>query len=175
MKVKVEKENWSQSSKQSYIYINYDEFYENIAYLCYKCGISDTFTAKEQKETFEVKKAYIWQTRYLCNKCYKDLKALKRRINEYETFWKQEKDKENVPYLLEWLSSIKELPKYRKPKNISMERKLFEIIKKMQSLVQSSRVVIIQQDGVCSLRLKSTMSLYRSHVTVSPWRMKSWT
>jgi hypothetical protein len=130
MKVKVEKENWSQSSKQSYAYLGDNEFYDNIPYLCYKCGISSIFSAEDQKETFEVKKAYIWQTRYLCNTCYEDLKLLKLKINEYEASWEKERDKGSAPYLLEWLSSIKALPKYRKPKNISMEKMLFEIINK---------------------------------------------
>lgn len=130
MKVKVEKENWSQSSKQSYAYLDDNEFYENIPYRCYKCDISSIYSAEEQKETFEIKKAYIWQTRYLCNTCYEDLKALKRKINEYEASWEKEKDKESAPYLFEWLSLIKELPKYRKPKNASMEKRLFEMISK---------------------------------------------
>ncbi len=58
---------------------------------------------------------------------------VKSRIHAYENSWKNEtvEGKKNAPYLLEWLSSINEVPKYGKPKNISMAKRLFEIINKI--------------------------------------------
>ena len=130
MKVSADKEMWSESSKKSLSYELANDFYENIPYRCYKCGEGDVFTAAEQKERFEVKKAYIWERRYLCNSCYIGFKSLKKEIADYEEKWKEESEssKATATYLRGWLSCLNKVPSYGKQKNESMVAHLFKLI-----------------------------------------------
>ena len=130
MRVIIDRNAWSEESKRSYAYEYTNKYYEDIGYLCIKCSSGCTFTAEEQKETYEVKKRYIWQRRVLCNRCFKELQILEKKNQEYETQWSNE-DKSSrckVKYLEDWLHLINELPKYGKSKNHSKAEQLLKII-----------------------------------------------
>lgn len=63
---------WSEASKRSRSYAPnrelryYDEFY-----WCEHCRAPCVFTASDQKHAYEVEKRYLYQTRKLCDRCYK--------------------------------------------------------------------------------------------------------
>ena len=130
MKIRIDKEAWSDESKRSYSYDSHIEFYEDERYQCVKCGCSAVFSAQEQKEAFEVKKRYIWQRRTLCKSCYGELLELKKELSMYEEMWSQESavTKKSAPYLQSWLTAINAMPSYGKPKNHAKAQKLFNLI-----------------------------------------------
>lgn len=130
MSVRINKDAWSEESKESLAYTFAKKYYENINYSCRKCKMNTTFTAEEQKKTYEIQKCYIEISRVLCQECYKKYKALKKQINEYERLWKKEteKSKKSASYLHEWLSAINEIPLYGKTKNEAMAHHLLKVI-----------------------------------------------
>lgn len=91
-----------------------------------------TYTAEEQKYTYEVQKCYIEINRVLCPECYKKYNVLKKQIKEYESLWAKETEesKKSALYLKEWLSVINEIPLYGKPKNEAMANNLQNLINK---------------------------------------------
>lgn len=133
MKVLMDKEQWSEESKRSYSYDNCEDYYEDIKYKCYSCGLKSIFSALDQKETFEVRKSYIWQRRVLCSACYSDLSIIKKKICEFEILWDSETEnqKANASYIEEWLSLLKVMPKYGKGKNEAAERQLTKLLNKI--------------------------------------------
>ena len=130
MSVKINKDAWSEDSKESLSYTFAKKYYENINYLCRKCRKNAIYTAEEQKQTYEVKKCYIEINRVLCLECYKKYNTLKKQIKEYESLWVKEtsNSKKNASYLKEWLSAINEMPLYGKPKNEAMAKNLHKLI-----------------------------------------------
>ena len=132
MRVKVNKEAWSEKSKQSLEYELVGEYYSDIKYRCWKCAKKAKFTAEDQKKSFEVQKNYVWQRRVLCNDCHNELLVVKNDIKKYEQLWGKEtqESKPNAKYLKAWLAAINEMPKYGKPKNDAMANMLTKIINK---------------------------------------------
>jgi len=132
MRVLIDRNEWSEESKRSYAFEYENGYYENMNYQCIKCTRSCVFTAEEQKETYEVKKSYIWQRRTLCKRCFKELQTLKKLNQEFEARWSKEEklSRSDATYLKNWLNVINELPKYGKPKNFSKAEQLFKIINK---------------------------------------------
>ncbi len=118
-KLPVNKDAYSESSKKSVGFEYLDDYYEDKKYRCKKCYKQDVFTAEEQKNTFEVKKAYMWQQRFLCNVCYQEMVEIKKELSEIETGYI--KDKETVmcdkELLKRWLFLLKEYPKYWQREN----------------------------------------------------------
>lgn len=130
--VPMDKESWSESSKNSFSYESCQGNYENIQYRCFKCKRDTVFTAKQQKQDYELKKAYIWQKRTLCEECYVALRALKQRITEFEGLWAQENEstKDSAPYIKDWVSCMELMPSYGKPLNQGMVASLTKRINK---------------------------------------------
>jgi hypothetical protein len=132
MKAPVDKEQWSESSKRSYAYDSTGipgEFYEDIAYTCLKCSTPSVFPGVEQKTAYEVKKNYVWKRRILCNVCFHRLEELKKKDQEFQKRWEQEKTvlSKDYRFLCDWLSVLKEVPSFGKRKNecmINMLRRL---------------------------------------------------
>lgn len=130
-KVSINREAWSEQSKQSYAYHYIVKYYEDIKYNCVKCHQSVIFSVVEQKESFEVKKSYIWQRRCLCPSCFDALNDLRQKISEFESLWASESEpsKPNAAYLQNWLDSLNEIRSYGKPINKAMISKLTKLLK----------------------------------------------
>jgi hypothetical protein len=118
-KLRVNKDAYSDSSKKSVGFEYLDDYYEDTKYRCKKCYKQDVFTAEEQKKTFEVKKAYMWQQRFLCNLCYQEMSSIKKELNEIDSNYLENKEAVmgNEELLKKWLYLLKEYPKYWQKEN----------------------------------------------------------
>ena len=104
--------NWSEASKRSGIYFMPKAEYKDIHYKCYHCQRLAVFSAEAQLEAFEVRKAYIWQRRTLCEECFAVRLILEREVKEFHRRWKFERpalEREQVA-LKRWLELLEELP-----------------------------------------------------------------
>lgn len=129
--VPVDPEKWSESSKRSVIYDFPPKEYGDINYKCWRCEASAVFTAEEQKQAFERRKAYIWQRRYLCGTCFSERQALERNIRRHSAKWEAQKRQlqRDIAFLKEWLQLLEAHPRYggkRNEANINMLRRLLE-------------------------------------------------
>lgn len=117
--VRVEKELWSRSSKQSLAYVLAPKTYQDRSYKCRRCSGAATFTAEEQKRTFETRKAYIWQSRLLCPTCWTEEQSIARQLRSFAAEWKKNKRTlvKNRSFLAEWLRLLELHPKYRGRRN----------------------------------------------------------
>lgn len=120
-KVRLNKSAYSESSKKSIGFEYLGEFYEDISYWCKKCGKSTVYTAQDQKITFEVKKQYMWQQRFLCDSCYKEMTLLKNTLFEMEQYYCNNKEQalKDEVFLRKWLGLLNEYPRYWKKANHS--------------------------------------------------------
>ena len=114
MNSKIEREKWSESSKRSYVYYSAGTEYGDIVYTCEKCSAQAVFTGEQQKESYEVKKNYIWQQRRLCGSCNAELYRLKVKNLACQASWAQDKARlqKDVQFMAEWLAVIKAFPLY---------------------------------------------------------------
>ena len=130
MSVKINKNAWSEKSKESLNYVFAKKFYENIIYTCRKCKKESIFSAEEQKISYEIQNNYIDQKKIFCEKCYINYKELKKQIHGYETKWQteSEKTKNTATYISEWLSAMNEMQSYGKPINEAMAKNLHKLI-----------------------------------------------
>ena len=99
--------NWSEKSQGS-VGAYFIKEYEDKHYTCYKCKQNSIFTAREQKYTYEVKKAPIEQDRVLCTNCLKESHILKHKITECEARWKEARSTLEADYtfLTYWLGLL---------------------------------------------------------------------
>ncbi len=118
-KYRINKDAYSDSSKKSIGFEFLDDYYEDVKYRCKKCYKQDVFTAEEQKITFEVKKAYMWQQRFLCNLCYQEMSSIKNELNKIDSDYLENKEAVvgNEELLKRWLYLLKEYPKYWQKEN----------------------------------------------------------
>ena len=130
MSVRINKDAWSEESKESLSYEFAKKYYENINYSCRKCKKNTIYSAEEQKRTYEILKCYIEKQRVLCGECYKKYNILVKKIKEYESLWAKEtiNSKKNATYLKKWLSAINEMSSYGKSKNEAMANNLLKLI-----------------------------------------------
>jgi len=119
-RVRINKENYSESSKRSVGHEFLGDYYEDIEYKCLKCHKNAVFLAQDQKEAFEVRKVYMWKNRNLCGLCWKEYNQIKNRLLELET--EHGSVKKNIvresDVLNEWLGLLKEYPKFGKKADI---------------------------------------------------------
>ena len=120
-KVPLNKAAYSESSKRSVGFEFLGEFYEDKSYMCKKCGKSTVFSAKDQKTTYEVKKQYMWQQRFLCDSCYKEMNHIKKELYEMEQYYCANKEQvlQDEAFLRKWLSLLNEYPTFWKKGNNS--------------------------------------------------------
>lgn len=104
---------WSKESKQSYSY-NYIKEYNDIEYTCWHCRNKAVFTAKDQKYTYEEKKAYIDQRRILCNDCWKESNNIAKKIKQCEEKWAEAKAtlRNDKSFVTTWLELLVLKDKY---------------------------------------------------------------
>lgn len=108
--VPADPEQWSEKSKRSVAY-HFRTAYEDIAYTCSRCKVACTFTAEDQKYTFEVKKASIDQRRHLCGACWSESHRLRALLVECESSWGESKKllQQDAGFLTRWLDLLKAL------------------------------------------------------------------
>ncbi|WGO98720.1 hypothetical protein QFX18_01420 [Saccharophagus degradans] len=118
-KVPINKDAYSASSKKSVGFEFLNDYYEDKKYRCKKCYKQDVYTAEQQKKTFEIKKAYMWQERFICNLCYQEMIEIKKELSEIEINYLKDKESvmRNKGILKRWLFLLKEYPKYWRKEN----------------------------------------------------------
>jgi hypothetical protein len=124
--VAVTPQAWSQASKQSVIYESPPAVYEGEFYQCFACDTRSVFTALEQQEAFETRKAYIWQRRTLCNSCWRARRALEHELHDCIAKWSANRSalQQDRFFLQRWLRLLNELPAYGRRRNNAIIRML---------------------------------------------------
>src|SRR5262245_61954291 len=113
-KTAVDREKWSAASKRSVSYEIHRKRYVDQHYYCWRCSRPAVFTAEDQKYTFEVRKAHIWQGRKLCTSCWRVRLRLEKGIANCEARWKSERASlsRDGGFQQGWLDALEELPHY---------------------------------------------------------------
>ena len=103
-------DNWSASSKQSHSYNSAPSEYRDRNYVCWRCKQPDVYTAQEQREAYEVRKVYIWQTRVLCKDCFRTRVSIEASLKQCRTSWQEESEalRTDTEYLKRWRSLLQE-------------------------------------------------------------------
>ena len=121
MKVSIDKEKYSESSKRSIGHEFLGEYYKDIKYICFKCSQKAIYKALEQKEAIEVRKEYMWRQRVLCNVCWKEMRDIKKDLAEMESQYSNNKQASlnDTDFLNKWLELLKQYLLYSKKGNTS--------------------------------------------------------
>lgn len=130
--VSADPKKWSEESKRSLSYVLFapDE-YADKHYLCWSCRKPATFTAADQKYTYEVKKAYIHQRRVLCPECWMHRLKIERDLKECETQWADSKEllKDDRNFLAHWLDLLLQHDRYEPyRKNLAIQNMLKKLM-----------------------------------------------
>jgi hypothetical protein len=104
---------WSEKSKRSVSFF-FTSKYEDLQYKCWSCGKLTTFTAEDQKYTYEVRKASIDQRRILCEACWKTSHQISKDLELCEARWAAEKPalKTDRVFLSRWLELVEQREHY---------------------------------------------------------------
>ena len=115
-KVRINKENYSDSSKNSVGHEFLGEYYEDIHYNCSKCHKPAVFNAQEQKDAFEARKEYMWSQRVLCHLCWKEMRGIKKELEAQDNIYHQKKEAvlRDKEFLENWLVLLELYPKFGK-------------------------------------------------------------
>jgi hypothetical protein len=134
-RVPVDASQWSDKSKRSVIYDIPPTEYVDIQYACWRCGASSTYTAEEQREAFETRKAYIWQQRILCAACWRERQRIERIVRQYRSRWRIEKGmlQRNRDFLVKWLELVDQLPQYGGPRDEAAMAMLRRLIRALET------------------------------------------
>lgn len=113
-RVPVDREKWSESSKRSYTYYSHPPEYRDYHYKCSSCGQPSVFTAEAQRNAYEVRKAYIWQSRTLCTDCFRECMRIERDLRKCAEDWKSDRSvlQQNTEFLRRWLTLLEDHVKY---------------------------------------------------------------
>src|SRR5688500_848347 len=90
-RVPADPSKWSEKSQGSPA-ASWTTEYTDIQYKCQHCEATATFSAADQRYTYEEKKAPIDQKRILCESCWRESLRIKAKLAEYETRWLESKD-----------------------------------------------------------------------------------
>ena len=131
-KVEADSSLWSEESQRSYA-AHYTKIYKDKEYCCWRCQKKSVFTAADQKYTYEVRKAYFWQQRILCEECWKEKNNIIFETKRYENQWAKSKKMlcQDLVFLQNWLNLLLRLEEYvpYKP-NIAIKNMLTKLIEK---------------------------------------------
>lgn len=88
--------------------------YTDIQYDCWHCQKTATFSAADQRYTYEVKKATINQHRILCEPCWRESLRIAAELAEHQSWWAQSKSslRSDRPFLTRWLELLELREKY---------------------------------------------------------------
>lgn len=111
--VPADPEQWSEKSKQS-VAFGFRHHYEDKHYSCWHCKVACTFTAQDQKYTYEVQKASIDQRRILCHACWLESNRIRVSLRECEERWRLAKVdlQADQNFLSLWLDLLLALENY---------------------------------------------------------------
>jgi hypothetical protein len=130
--VPTDPEQWSESSKRSYIYDSPPSEYKDYNYVCCRRKQPSVFTAEAQREAYEVRKAYIWQRRVLCSDCFRMCLQIESELEQCAAGWKSSRQLLQVDdqFLRRWLALLEDHVYYGNRAdtgNIRMLRKLLRL------------------------------------------------
>lgn len=82
--------------------------YTDIQYKCWHCKAAATFSAEDQRYTYEVKKAPIDQQRILCEPCWRESLRIAAQLTEFQRQWAQSKNalRADKSFLSGWLQLL---------------------------------------------------------------------
>src|SRR2546422_3717670 len=81
---------WSDGSQGS-VAAYFTTEYVDEKYKCWHCKAEATFTAADQKYTYEVRKANVNQTRRLCEPCWKESLRIADELESKVSAWAESK------------------------------------------------------------------------------------
>lgn len=117
-KIPLDKRQYSDASKRSVGFEFLGSHYADISYQCIKCKKEAIFTAKEQKQAYEVRKEYMWAKRQLCDACWREIRQIKKQLLQCEQNYLDDKTHlQDANFLSEWLNLLELYPKYGKKGN----------------------------------------------------------
>lgn len=98
---------WSASSQGS-VAAQFTTEYVDEHYQCWHCKASATFTAEDQKYTYEVRKADVNQHRRLCEPCWRDSIGIAKELESQGAAWNESKNtlKTDKAFLSNWLKLL---------------------------------------------------------------------
>lgn len=113
-RIRVDASRWSPASRRSMSATAPSGQYEDIRYDCIACGAPSTFTAEAQKQAFELRKAYIWQRRVLCDACFETRRTCERELRAIRSRWRASRAeaRRDAAMLQRWLDLLCLLPRY---------------------------------------------------------------
>ena len=100
----------SQSSRSA----SWTTEYTDIQYKCWRCQATATFSAADQRYTYEEKKAPIDQQRILCEPCWRESLRIAADLADCQRQWAQSKQslRADKPFLARWLELLECQEKY---------------------------------------------------------------
>jgi hypothetical protein len=98
---------WAESSQGS-VATHFTKEYVDEQYKCWHCGTIATFTALDQKYTYEVRKANVNQHRTLCEPCWRESLRIAKALESQAAAWKESKKtlKADKAFLSNWLQLL---------------------------------------------------------------------
>lgn len=98
---------WSESSQGS-VAAYFKSEYVDEHYKCQRCRVTTTFTALDQKYTYEVHKANVNQNRTLCDPCWRESLRIAKQLESQATAWEGSKKtlKTDQAFLANWLGLL---------------------------------------------------------------------
>ena len=104
--------------------------YTDIQYKCWCCQTTATFSAADQRYTYEEKKAPIDQQRVLCESCWRELLGINAKLVAYESQWAQFKSslRADSSFLASWLELLESREKYAPRLDIARKAMLRKLL-----------------------------------------------
>jgi DNA-directed RNA polymerase subunit RPC12/RpoP len=114
LKVRIDKDRYSESSKRSCGHEALGEFYSDYSYVCVKCSRNATYLAIEQKKAYENRKEYMWAKPKLCSSCWQEMRRLKVLAQNLESQYCSNKGEclNDREFLESWLDVLKQHSAY---------------------------------------------------------------
>jgi len=105
---------WSQASRRSLAAEFADSHYRDLTQRCIACKGEFVFSAEQQRDAFERRKAYIAQQRLLCAQCWAHRLGLIEELKRIRSHWNRDRagSKRDLPMLLRWQQVLAQLPRY---------------------------------------------------------------
>jgi hypothetical protein len=130
-RLRIEKDLWSPKSRGGLDEFFAGEFYEDKSFVCRACGRPSVFTAEQQKYTYEVKKALIYQEHVLCERCFKERNKLEAASKAFLQSWSRNKAalKAKRDQLIRWKEILELLPKFGVRQDTARIRMLARLIR----------------------------------------------
>ncbi len=112
-KVPADPTKWSEKSQRS-VSAGWTSNYKDINYKCCHCQVDATFSAADQKYTYEKKKAHIDHRRILCERCWRESLQIAAQLKEFQGEWSKSKQalRSDKTFLARWLRLLESQEKY---------------------------------------------------------------